>query len=122
VEMKTSRNLATLRKLRESLCRETEPSKLYKTLKELSSLPMLCDTLEEIGFRQTIKLLKKQKLLVPFARDFAARWSEGSQFETQPMTKLPRQRLKGELHESMCPEQREDAGQRPLSSMSEAGP
>ncbi|WP_448063296.1 hypothetical protein, partial [Enterococcus faecalis] len=45
---------------------------------------MLGDILEEIGFKQTIKLMKKQQLLVPFAKDLAARWSEQSQFGSQP--------------------------------------
>ncbi|KAL6085669.1 hypothetical protein STEG23_028343 [Scotinomys teguina] len=46
-------------------------------------MPKLCDTLAEINFKQTIKLLRKQHLLVPFVRDLAARWSEGSQFGPQ---------------------------------------
>ncbi|XP_035305025.1 elongin-A3-like [Cricetulus griseus] len=76
--------LEALKKLRERLCMETEPRQLYKTLKKLSSLSILCKTLEEIGFRQTIKRLKKQQLLVPFAKEFAARWSERSKFGSQP--------------------------------------
>ncbi|XP_051038615.1 elongin-A3-like [Phodopus roborovskii] len=68
--------LEALQKLRERLCTETEPSKLYSTLKKLSRLPVLGDTLEEIGFRKTIKVLKKQQLLLPFAKDLAAQWEE----------------------------------------------
>ncbi|MEJ1289313.1 hypothetical protein NN561_020355 [Cricetulus griseus] len=45
---------------------------------------MLGDIVEEIDFRQTIKLLKKQQLLVPFAKELAARWSERTQFGSQP--------------------------------------
>ncbi|MEJ1288653.1 hypothetical protein NN561_019687 [Cricetulus griseus] len=45
---------------------------------------MLSVILEEIGFKQTIKLMKKQQLLVSFAKDLAARWSEQSQFGSQP--------------------------------------
>ncbi|XP_027246819.1 elongin-A3 member D [Cricetulus griseus] len=45
---------------------------------------MLGDILEEIGFRQTIKLLKNQQPLVPFAKELAARWSEQSQFGSEP--------------------------------------
>ncbi|ERE48011.1 hypothetical protein H671_21598, partial [Cricetulus griseus] len=44
---------------------------------------MLGDILDEIGFKQTIKHMKKQQLLVPFAKDLAARWSEKSQFGSQ---------------------------------------
>lgn len=73
-----------LQKLRERLCTETEPRQLYKTLKKLSSQPMLGDILEEIGFRQTIKLLRKQQLLVPFAKALASQWSEGCPIEPQP--------------------------------------
>ncbi|MGE9641839.1 hypothetical protein ACQP3J_32895, partial [Escherichia coli] len=40
--------------------------------------------LEEIDFRQKIKFLKKQQILVPFAKELAARWSERSQFGSQP--------------------------------------
>ncbi|XP_051038609.1 elongin-A3-like [Phodopus roborovskii] len=76
--------LEALQKLRERLCTETEPSKLYSTLKKLSRLPVLGDTLEEIGFRKTIKVLKKQQLLLPFAKDLAAQWSEGSHFGPRP--------------------------------------
>ncbi|KAH0516203.1 RNA polymerase II transcription factor SIII subunit A2 [Microtus ochrogaster] len=75
--------LETLLKLRELLYRETEPHKLYKTLKKLSSLPILCDTLEKIGFRQTIKRLRKEQLLVPFSKEFATLWSRRSQFGPQ---------------------------------------
>ncbi|XP_051025755.1 elongin-A3 member D-like [Acomys russatus] len=77
-----------LQKLRERLCRETDPHKLYKSLKKLSYLPLLSDILAEIGFRQTIKGLRKRQLLVPFAKDLVARWSEmsllGPQLEVDP--------------------------------------
>lgn len=72
-----------LQKLRARLCRETDPQELYKTLKKLSSLPVLSDLLAEIGFRQVIKGLRKQELLVPYAKDLAARWSEGTLLESQ---------------------------------------
>lgn len=85
VEMEGSaKRLKALRKLRERLHTETEPGKLYKTLKKLSSVPILCDTLAEIGFRQTIQLLRREQLLVPFAKDLAAQWSERSPLERQP--------------------------------------
>ncbi|XP_027289557.1 elongin-A3 member D-like [Cricetulus griseus] len=84
MEMEAKCRLEALHKLRERLCTKTEPRQLYKTLKKLSSQPMLGDILEEIGFKQTIKLMKKQQLLVPFAKDLAARWSEQSQFGSQP--------------------------------------
>ncbi|MEJ1288361.1 hypothetical protein NN561_019392 [Cricetulus griseus] len=45
---------------------------------------MLGNILEKIGFKQTIKLMKKQQLLVPFTKDLAAQWSEQSQFGSQP--------------------------------------
>ncbi|EGW14512.1 RNA polymerase II transcription factor SIII subunit A2 [Cricetulus griseus] len=84
MEIEPTRRLEALLNLRERLCRETEPRQLYKTLKKLCSQPMLGDILEEIGFRQKIKLLKKQQILVPFAKELAARWSEQSQFGSQP--------------------------------------
>ncbi|KAL6093843.1 hypothetical protein STEG23_023244 [Scotinomys teguina] len=46
-------------------------------------MPDLCDTLADINFKQILKLLREQHLLVPFVRDLAARWSEGSQFGPQ---------------------------------------
>lgn len=108
--------------LMEGLCRETEPSKLYKTLKKLSSLPMLGDTLEEIGFRQTMKLLKKQKLLVPYAKALAAPWLEKSQLEAQPMTELPRNCGEDLPHQPATPVLREEElGEKTGSSKSEAG-
>lgn len=80
----SAKRLKALRKLRERLHTETEPGKLYKILKKLSSMPILCDTLAEIGFRQTIKLLRREQLLVPFAKDLAAQWSERWSLERQP--------------------------------------
>lgn len=79
----SAKRLKALRELRERLHTETEPDKVYKTLKKLSSVPILCDTLAEIGFRQTIKLLRREQLLVPFAKDLAAKWSERSPLERQ---------------------------------------
>ncbi|EGW15184.1 RNA polymerase II transcription factor SIII subunit A3-like-1 [Cricetulus griseus] len=85
MEMEHTSRLEALLKLHDRLCRETEPRQLYKTLKKLSSQPMLGD---QIGFRQTIKLLKKQQLLPPFAKEIAAQWSEryhfGSQADPRP--------------------------------------
>lgn len=78
VEMEATHCPEALQKLHERLCTETEPRKLYTTLKNLSSHPMC---LEEIGFRQTIKVLRKQQLLVPYAKAFAAQWSEGCLIE-----------------------------------------
>ncbi|XP_050003220.1 elongin-A3 member D-like [Alexandromys fortis] len=83
VEMEFAHHLETLLKLRECLHRETESHKLYKTLKKLSSQPILCDTLEKIGFRQTIKRLREEQLLGPFAKEFATLWSRRSQFGHQ---------------------------------------
>ena len=51
---------AVLQKLLDGLCQETDPAKIYKILKKMSSVPSLCDRLAEIGFRKTIKCLKKQ--------------------------------------------------------------
>nr|XP_048311638.1 elongin-A3 member D-like [Myodes glareolus] len=88
VEMEFAQHLETLLKLRERLGKETEPHNLYETLKELSSQPILCDTLEKIGFSQTIKRLRKEQLLVPFAKEFATLWSKRSQFGPQPEQNL----------------------------------
>ncbi|XP_028719372.1 elongin-A3-like [Peromyscus leucopus] len=82
--MEAASRPGTLQKLLQRLGTETEPRKLYQTLKKLSSLPKLCDTLAEINFKQTIKLLRNQQLLVPFAKDLAAHLSERSQFGPQP--------------------------------------
>lgn len=46
-------------------CSSACAQQLYKTLKKLSSQPMLYDRLETIGFRQIVKLLRKQQLLIP---------------------------------------------------------
>lgn len=78
MEMEPGCPQGALQKLCDRLFTETEPRKLYKVLKKLASWPTLSESLAEIGFRQTIKVLKKQQLLVPFAKDLAARWSERS--------------------------------------------
>lgn len=80
----SAQRLKALRKLRERLHTETEPGQLSKTLEELCSMPILSETLAEIGFRQTIRRLRREQLLIPFAKDFAARWSERSPCERQP--------------------------------------
>ena len=82
--METSSEAGVLQKLLDRLCQETDPGKIYKTLKKMSSLPSLCDCLAEIGFRQTIKSLKKQQLLVPFVKDLVAQWSTGFLLGPQP--------------------------------------
>ncbi|XP_059108898.1 elongin-A3 member D-like [Peromyscus eremicus] len=84
--MEAASSPGALQKLLQRLGTETEPHKVYQTLKKLSSLPKLCDTLAEINFKQTIKLLRNQQLLllVPFAKDLAAIWSERSQLEPHP--------------------------------------
>ncbi|EGW14963.1 hypothetical protein I79_025877 [Cricetulus griseus] len=46
---------------------------------------MLGDILEEIGLRQTIKLLKKQQLLYPFAKELVTRWSERANLGPSPI-------------------------------------
>ncbi|EGW13397.1 RNA polymerase II transcription factor SIII subunit A3-like-1 [Cricetulus griseus] len=75
MEMAPTSRLEALLKLCECLCREIEPRQLYKTLKKLSSQPMLGDILEETGFRQKIKLLKNQQLLVLFVKELSALWT-----------------------------------------------
>lgn len=82
--METSSEAGVLQKLLDRLCQETDPGKIYKTLKKMSSLPSLCDCLAEIGFRKTIKSLKKQQLLVPFVKDLVAQWSTGFLHGPQP--------------------------------------
>ena len=76
--METSSEAGVLQKLLDRLCQETDPGKIYKTLKKMSSLPSLCDCLAEIGFRKTIKSLKKQQLLVPFVKDLVAQIGRAS--------------------------------------------
>nr|XP_021486010.1 elongin-A3-like [Meriones unguiculatus] len=76
--MEAGSSQAALQKLCDRLCTETEPHKLYKALKKLAAVPSLSERLAEIGFRQTIKILRKQQLLVPFARDLAAKWGDSS--------------------------------------------
>lgn len=82
--METSSEAGVLQKLLHQLSQETDPGKIYKKLKKLSSLPILCDSLAEIGFRKTIKSLKKQQLLVPFVKDLVAEWSTGFLLGPQP--------------------------------------
>nr|CDP91221.1 Bm8258 [Brugia malayi] len=78
MDMEAGSSQAALQKLCDRLCTETEPRKLYKALKKLAAVPSLSERLAEIGFRQTIKILRKQQLLVPFARDLAAKWGDSS--------------------------------------------
>ncbi|XP_052608827.1 elongin-A2-like [Peromyscus californicus insignis] len=82
--MEAASSAEALLELQRHLCTETEPSKLSQTLQKLSSLPKLRDTLAEMNFEQTMKLLRKEQLLVPFAKDLAAIWSERSQLEPHP--------------------------------------
>ncbi|EGW11495.1 RNA polymerase II transcription factor SIII subunit A3-like-2 [Cricetulus griseus] len=88
MEMEHTRRLEALLKLRERLCRETEPWQLYKTLKKLCSQAMLGDILEEIGFRQKIKFLKKQQIVAPFAKELAARSTEAEIHSNSPEDEL----------------------------------
>jgi hypothetical protein len=82
--METSSEAGVLQKLLDRPCQETDLGKIYKTLKKMSSLPSLCDCLAEIGFRKTIKSLKKQQLLVPFVKDLVAQWFTGFLHGPQP--------------------------------------
>lgn len=82
--MEPSSQTGILQKLLDRLCQESDPKEIYKTLKELSSVPVLRDSLAEIDFRKTIKCLKKQQLLVPFVKDLLAKWSPGFRLEPQP--------------------------------------
>lgn len=82
--MEAGSQRAVLQKLLDGLCQETDPAKIYKILKEMSSVPILCDRLAEIGFRKTIKCLKKEQLLVRFVKDLVGKWSTGSLPEAQP--------------------------------------
>lgn len=77
VAMEPGSQAGILQEILDRLCRESDPRKIYKDLKELSSVPVLCDSLAEIGFRKTIRSLKKQQLLVPFVKDLVAKWSPG---------------------------------------------
>ncbi|XP_034375788.1 uncharacterized protein LOC117721306 [Arvicanthis niloticus] len=80
--MESGSQTAVLQKLFDDLCRETDQRKIYQTLMELSTVPSLCDYLAEIGFRETIKQLKKQQLLVQFVKDLVAKWSPGLPSQT----------------------------------------
>nr|XP_006971023.1 elongin-A3 member D-like [Peromyscus maniculatus bairdii] len=82
--MEAASSAEALQELQQHLCTETEPSKLYQTLQKLSSLPKLRDTLAEMNFQHTMELLRKEQLLVPFAKDLAAIWSERSQYGPHP--------------------------------------
>ncbi|EGW03413.1 RNA polymerase II transcription factor SIII subunit A3-like-2 [Cricetulus griseus] len=85
MEMEPDCCLEVLHKLHMCLCTETETRQLYKPLKKLAYQPVLGDILEEIGLRQTIKLLKKQLLLYRFAKELATRWSERSNLGPRPI-------------------------------------
>jgi len=75
--MEPGSQAGALQEILDCLCRESDPGKIYKTLKKLSSVPILCDSLAEIGFRKTIKTLKNQQLLLPFVKDLVDKWSPG---------------------------------------------
>lgn len=77
VDMEPGSQAGALQEILDCLCRESDPGKIYKTLKKLSSVPILCDSLAEIGFRKTIKTLKNQQLLLPFVKDLVDKWSPG---------------------------------------------
>ncbi|XP_057608310.1 elongin-A3 member D-like [Chionomys nivalis] len=115
VEMEFAHHLETLLKLRQRLCRETEPHKLYKTLKKVSSQPILCDTLEKIGFRQTIKRLRKEQLLVPFAKEFATLWSRRSQFGPQSESDIQNFAIQANLMTESSKNSPEDKSHEPRS-------
>ncbi|XP_057608309.1 elongin-A3 member D-like [Chionomys nivalis] len=119
----SAKRLKALQKLRERLHTETEPDKLYKTLKKLSSVPILCDTLAEIGFRQTIKLLRREQLLVPFAKDLAAKWSERSPLERQAKAEPQDLALQMRLTREQAPRKpaEEDEAHEPAASRARAG-
>nr|XP_042118987.1 elongin-A3-like [Peromyscus maniculatus bairdii] len=119
--MDAASSAEALQELQQHLCTETEPSKLDQTLQKLSSLPKLRDTLAQMNFQQTMELLRKDQLLVPFAKDLAAIWSERSQFEPHPepdrgdfafalslMTLLPRNCPEDKPRESAPREHRQD--------------
>lgn len=121
--MDTSKLSGDLQKLKKRLCKETEPRKLYKTLKKISSLPMLGEILEEIGFRQIIKLLRKHQLLVPYAKALASQWSEEFQSESQPMTELLGNCGEDLPHEWASQQKRDKDEEKPQPAKSEqAGP
>lgn len=115
VEMEFAHHLETLLKLREHLYRETEPHKLYKTLKKLSSQPILCDTLEKIGFGQTIKRLRKEQRLVPFAKEFATLWSRRSQFGPQSESDIKNLAIQASLMTESSKNSPEDKPHEPRS-------
>lgn len=75
--MEPGSQAGVLQEILDRLCRESDPAKIYKDLKELSSVPILRDSLAAIGFRKTIKSLKRQQLLVQFVKDLVAKWSPG---------------------------------------------
>lgn len=84
VDMEPGSQAGALQEILDCLCRESDPRKIYKTLKKLSSVPILCDSLAEIGFRKTIKTLKNQQLLLPFVKDLVDKWSPGFVLGPQP--------------------------------------
>lgn len=65
---------AVLQKLLDRLCQETDQGQIYQTLMQMSTVPILCDRLADIGFRETIKRLKQEQLLVQFVKDLVAKW------------------------------------------------
>ncbi|XP_028613613.1 elongin-A3 member D-like [Grammomys surdaster] len=70
----------------------------------MSTVPILCERLGEIGFRETIKRLKKQKLLVKFVKDLVAKWSAGFPEVTQYFGL--EKSLTGDYHQSNSPEEK----------------
>ncbi|XP_031192713.1 LOW QUALITY PROTEIN: elongin-A3 member D-like [Mastomys coucha] len=116
--MEAGSQAGVLQKLLDRLCQEIDQGKTYKFLKEMSSVPILCDSLAEIDFRQTIKTLKKHQLLCAFVKDLVAKWSPGFLPGTQPQGAQQDFGLKMDLStagQSNSPEQKaqEQASQEP---------
>lgn len=82
--MESGSQATVLQMLQDGFCQETDQAKIYKILKEMSSVLILCNMLVENGFRKTIKCLKKQQLLFRFVKDLIGKWSTGSLPEAQP--------------------------------------
>ena len=68
VDMESGFQATVLQMFLHGFCQETDQAKIYKILKEMSSVLILCNMLVENGFRKTIKCLKKQQLLVCFLK------------------------------------------------------
>ncbi|XP_006862371.1 PREDICTED: transcription elongation factor B polypeptide 3 [Chrysochloris asiatica] len=99
--------LQVVEKLQARLAVNSDPKKLLKYLKKLSTLPITVDILAETGVGKTVNSLRKHEHVGSFARDLVAQWKklvpverntepEEQDFEKSNSRKRPRDVLQKE--------------------------